>query len=61
MTTEKQNRIPQIVIDYIAKLRDKNVPKFQREIACTVLERIVEECNTALTRYNVENNINRRA
>lgn len=61
MSNEKTNRLPPVIVDYITKLNDKNIPRFQKEIACTVLERIVEECSVALSRYNLENDIKRRA
>lgn len=45
------NQIPQIIQDLTRTVTDKNVPRFQRDIAAQTLERVLNTITIALNVY----------
>ena len=48
-------RIPPIVEQYIDKLTEPRNNRFQRDIACQMLENIVSSCQNAINEYRRRN------
>lgn len=47
--------IPQNIVDLVDKLcYDKNIPQFQRDLACATLERVVAAATPAIASYHKE-------
>ncbi len=55
MKEESRNKLPPIVVEYIDKLNNKNNSSFQREMYCSMLERIQQACFEEISKYKTEN------
>lgn len=49
--SDKFNRLPPIVQQYIGKLTEKGIPSFQRDTACLMLENIIDQATSAVNEY----------
>jgi len=55
MKDETRNKLPPIVVEYIDKLNNKNNTPYQREMYCSMLERIQQACYEEIYKYKNEN------
>lgn len=52
--SEKINKLPPIIVDYIEKLSAKNSSSFHREMYCQILEGVRDACDKAIRDYKVQ-------
>lgn len=52
--TEKLNKLPPIIQQYIEQLSGKGGTSFQKETACMVLEHVIAESQKAVVAYKAK-------
>ena len=55
--SEKENRLPPIIMDYIEKLNGKGSTSFQRENYCMILEGVISACTEAVSTYKMNSKL----
>lgn len=52
----RENKLPPIIQQYLEKLNDERLPKWQRETAYVVLNNVRNQLNVSLQNYDLKTN-----